>query len=98
MNLVAKEYVAVRAGRPGVLVLSEFAGAAEGLREAVMVNPYDVEAIRHRIEVAVTMSPEERLRRMRALEQRVATHTIQWWSTTFLDMLGSGAARLAMTA
>src|SRR2546428_517310 len=59
MNLVAKEYVASRAGAPGVLVLSEFAGAATELREAVLVNPYDPEAIRHRIAVPVSITPAQ---------------------------------------
>ncbi len=98
MNLVAKEYVAARTGHPGVLVLSEFAWAADDLREAVLVNPYDPEAIRRRIEIAVAMSPEERTRRMRALEARVATRTIQWWANGFLELLGGVAGPLAMTA
>jgi len=98
MNLVAKEYVACRVGTPGVLVLSEFAGAANDLREAVLVNPYDPEALRRRIEIAVSMPPEERARRMRALDRRVATHTIQWWTASFLQLLENPAATLAMTA
>ena len=98
MNLVAKEYVASRAGVPGVLVLSEFAGAANELREAVLVNPYDPEAIQRRIELAVSMAPEERARRMRALDRRVATGTIQWWTASFLKLLERSAATMAMTA
>ena len=79
-------------------MLSEFAGAANELREAVLVNPYDPEAIRRRIEIAVSMSPEERTRRMRALERRVAAGTIQWWTAAFLHLLQSSAATMAMTA
>ena len=98
MNLVAKEYVASRGATPGVLVLSEFAGAANELREAVLVNPYDPEAIRRRIEVAVSMSPDEKARRMRALDRRVATRTIQWWTTSFLQLLDNPATTMALTA
>jgi len=98
MNLVAKEYVACRGGSPGVLVLSEFAGAANELREAVLVNPYDPEAIRRRIEIAVSMSPEDRARRMRALDRRVASGTIQWWTGAFLQLLQSSPTTMAMTA
>jgi len=98
MNLVAKEYVACRAGASGVLVLSEFAGAANEMREAVLVNPYDPEAIRRRIEIAVAMEPGERARRMRALDRRVATRTIQWWTGSFLQLLADGGPALAMTA
>ena len=97
MSLVAKEYVAFRAGLEGgpdgVLVLSEFAGAAQELAEAVPVNPYDVESIRRGLEVSVLMPADERRRRMRALESRVAAHDVRWWTTSFLDLLeGSGSA------
>ena len=91
MNLVGKEYVACRGGEDGVLLLSEFAGAAEDLREAVLVNPYDPEAIRRGLEICVAMSPEERRRRMRALDRRVAMRDVRWWTRAFLD-------RLAMTS
>ena len=90
MNLVAKEYVACHAEREGVLILSEFAGAAQELREALLVNPYDLEAIRRQIEHALSMPSEERRRRMIALAQRVATRDIRWWTTTFLELLAGG--------
>ncbi len=89
MNLVAKEYVACHHD-DGVLVLSEFAGAARDLREAISVNPYEPEAIRRRIELAVSLSPEERRRRMRGLVRRVSTRDIGWWTRTFLELLVSG--------
>jgi trehalose 6-phosphate synthase/phosphatase len=95
MNLVAKEYVACHAAGGGVLILSEFAGAAREMREAVLVNPYDPEGIRRQIEVALSMPAEERRRRMVALANRVATRDIRWWMRTFLDLLaatGPGAA------
>jgi len=95
MNLVAKEYVACHAGVDGVLVLSEFAGAAQQLREAVLVNPYDPEAIRRGLETAVSMGPEERRRRMRALDRRVASRDVQWWTRAFLDRLAAAAPAAA---
>jgi trehalose-6-phosphate synthase len=98
MNLVAKEFVAARRGDEGVLVLSEFAGAAQQLREAVLVNPYDPEAIRRALEVAVTMAPGERRRRMRALDRRVATGDIRWWTRTFLAHLAASGGTTATAA
>jgi alpha,alpha-trehalose-phosphate synthase [UDP-forming] len=99
MNLVAKEYVACRAVvGDGVLCLSEFAGAACELREAVPVNPYDVESIRRGLEVSVLMPPDERRRRMRALDARVAAHDLRWWTTSFLDLLDGDGAPAASAA
>jgi alpha,alpha-trehalose-phosphate synthase [UDP-forming] len=89
MNLVAKEYVASHARGHGVLLLSEFAGAAQELREAIVVNPYDAEGIRRGLEIAVSLGPEDRRRRMLALNRRVAEHDLGWWSRTFLDRLAA---------
>ncbi|HJQ83918.1 MAG TPA: trehalose-6-phosphate synthase [Candidatus Binatia bacterium] len=98
MNLVSKEYVASRGGEDGVLVLSEFAGAAHELREAVLVNPYDPEAIRRGLEIALAMSPHERRRRMRALARRVAARDLHWWTEQFLDRLAATAGPAATAA
>jgi trehalose-6-phosphate synthase len=98
MNLVAKEYVACHGGDDGALVLSEFAGAAEDLREAVVVNPYDPEAIRRGIEIAVAMSADERRRRMRALDRRVAKRDVRWWTRAFLDRLAEAGGPAATAA
>jgi alpha,alpha-trehalose-phosphate synthase [UDP-forming] len=87
MNLVAKEYVAAQAGGDGVLVLSEFAGAASELREAVLVNPYEPDAVAHGIATALTMPADERRRRMAALLERVRTHDVHWWTQAFLLLL-----------
>src|SRR5438105_4633653 len=75
----------------GVLVLSEFAGAAHELREAVIVNPYDPESIRRALEIALAMSADERRRRMRALARRVAARDLGWWTHAFLDRLAATA-------
>lgn len=79
MNLVAKEFVACQAGRLGVLVLSRFAGAARQLREALLVNPYDIGATAGTLFRALTLPAEERERRITALRQRVERHTIHDW-------------------
>jgi trehalose-6-phosphate synthase len=67
MNLMAKEYVAARVDEDGVLVLSEFAGAAEELHGAVYVNAYDVEDLTAKIQLALRLDPEDRMVRMRAM-------------------------------
>jgi alpha,alpha-trehalose-phosphate synthase [UDP-forming] len=89
MNLVAKEYVACHGDGSGVLVLSEFAGAARELHDALLVNPYDPESIRRQLHAAVTMAPEERRRRMEAIAGRVAAHDVHWWTSRFLDLLSA---------
>jgi trehalose 6-phosphate synthase len=85
MNLVAKEFVACQAGQLGVLVLSRFAGAAHEMREAVLVNPYDVGAVADSLYRALTMPPAERERRMTRLHRRVHRHTIQDWMSDIFE-------------
>ncbi len=87
MNLVAKEYVASRANDDGVLVLSEFAGAAAELTEALVVNPYDLDGTIGTMERALAMAPSERRLRMRALRKRVMTHDVKRWCESFLGDL-----------
>lgn len=85
MNLVAKEYVASCVDDVGVLILSEFTGAAEELREALLINPYDRDGIAHAIHSAIEMPREEKIERMRSLRRRVAEHTIYDWATDILQ-------------
>lgn len=87
MNLVAKEFVASRPDEDGVLVLSEFAGAAAELSEALLVNPYDVEETSDVFYRALTMSPEERQTRIAILRQRVMTYDVHWWARAFVTRL-----------
>jgi trehalose 6-phosphate synthase/phosphatase len=87
MNLVAKEYVASHIDSDGVLILSEFAGAAEELKEALLVNPYDLEQISHRIKQAIEMDPHEKARRVDALRAKVMHNNLERWSENFLDAL-----------
>ncbi len=87
MNLVAKEFVASRPDGDGVLVLSELAGAAAEMSEAVLVNPYDVEAMADALHRALEMPQEERHTRMAFLRERVASHDVHWWARTFVAVL-----------
>ncbi len=91
MNLVAKEYVASRYDDDGVLVLSEFAGASDELRQAVLVNPHDIDGLKDAMVEAARMPKRERARRMRALRRRVRENDVANWSATFLETLtGTG--------
>jgi trehalose 6-phosphate synthase len=83
MNIVAKEFVAAQAEDPGVLVLSRFAGAAEELREALIVNPHDIEGTARALGQALDMPAAERARRQAALLRRVETQTAARWAATF---------------
>ncbi|ROR73255.1 alpha,alpha-trehalose-phosphate synthase (UDP-forming) [Bogoriella caseilytica] len=87
MNLVAKEYVAARSDLGGALVLSEFTGAADELTQALMINPHDINGTKAKIMQAVTMSTQEKRRRMRSLRRRVLTHDVQRWADDFLGYL-----------
>ena len=81
MNLVAKEYVTVQQARhgSGKLVLSEFTGAAEELREAVMCNPFDIEGLSQRVEHAIGLSPSAGRAAIAAMARRVRTHDVHRW-------------------
>ncbi|MCU1438236.1 MAG: hypothetical protein JWP66_1323 [Naasia sp.] len=97
MNLVAKEYVASRIDDGGVLILSEFAGAADELKSALLINPHDIDGVKGAILQAIRMPQRERATRMRALRRRVREHDVERWSSSFLDVLararpGSGDA------
>jgi trehalose 6-phosphate synthase/phosphatase len=87
MNLVAKEFAASRIDEDGVLVLSEFAGAASELQGAVTVNPYDTDALADSIIRSLDMESEERHVRMRALRQRVCADDVFAWGDRFLARL-----------
>lgn len=92
MNLVAKEYVAVRFDGDGVLVLSEFAGASDELKQAILINPHDIAGVKAAILQAIAMPKQERTRRMRALRRKVFDNDVAAWSASFLKTLTGGAA------
>ncbi len=87
MNLVAKEYVAARSDLGGVLVLSEFAGAAAELRYALRVNPYDIESVKDAIVKSVTMDRSDRRQRMRRMRSVVFRRDVYRWANEFLHTL-----------
>ena len=89
MNLVAKEFIASRTDGDGVLVLSEFAGAAWELPEALQVNPYDSDGTADVFYRALTMEPEERRARLAPLRTRVETFDVHRWVASFLEQLGA---------
>lgn len=88
MNLVAKEYCAANIAQDGVLILSEFAGAADQLqKEALIVNPFDVEKVAEAIATACGMPLKEKRRRMRALQRKVRRSDVFGWVDAFLNAL-----------
>ena len=88
MNLVAKEFIAAQdPADPGVLVLSRFAGAAEQLKEALLVNPYDILGTAEAIQRALQMPLPERQNRHQKLLERIRSQDVHWWRRTFLKAL-----------
>jgi len=86
MNLVAKEYIAAQAPQhPGVLVLSRFAGAAEQLREALLINPHDINEMARALDRALTMPRQERWARHNRLWQRIETYDLANWRDSFIQ-------------
>jgi trehalose 6-phosphate synthase/phosphatase len=101
MNLVAKEYVAARVNGGGVLLLSEFTGAAKELKTALMVNPYDTDGVKEALRTALDMPPAEARRRMRSLRRHVLINDVDKWARRYLtalegqpDQLTDAAGRL----
>jgi trehalose 6-phosphate synthase len=85
MNLVAKEFVASRNDDDGVLVLSQFTGASRELRDAVRVNPYDIEQMAEAIRFAIEMPEEERRIRMRHMRREVKAHNVYRWAADLIS-------------
>jgi trehalose 6-phosphate synthase len=84
MNLVVKEYVATRHDLTGAVVLSEFAGAAHELSQAVLVNPYDIDGLKEALEWAVVMPPDDQRIRMTSMREAVAVNSAQYWASSFI--------------
>ncbi len=89
MNLVAKEYIATKHSNPGVLILSEMAGAAIELTDAIIINPNDTEEIEKSIYEALTMEDEEKMRRLKRMQKRISTQTVKKWAGDFVGELES---------
>ncbi|HEY7166245.1 MAG TPA: bifunctional alpha,alpha-trehalose-phosphate synthase (UDP-forming)/trehalose-phosphatase [Candidatus Binatia bacterium] len=98
MNLVAKEYVASRTRKNGVLVLSEMAGAAKELTDALIINPNDRAQIATALKTALEMPLAEQVRRNTAMQKILQERDVTWWATTFLAQLeGAGSNRRGRT-
>ena len=91
MNLVAKEYVASRSGKTGVLVLSEMAGAAKELGEAIIINPNNTDEIAEALHEALEMSVEEQKRRIKIMQNRLRRYDVVKWANEFTQDLMSMA-------
>ena len=94
MNLVAKEYVASKQGRPGVLILSEMTGAIDELPEALSINPSNTKSVADTMHRALTMSKSEQIRRLKDMQRRLKSYTVQAWGADFMDDLeAAGGSR-----
>lgn len=89
MNLVAKEYIASKQDRPGVLVLSELTGAIEELPEALRINPNDIGSIVQAMHQALKMSVKEQNQRLHSMQRRLRQYSVQRWASDFTELLAS---------
>ncbi|HEY1657618.1 MAG TPA: trehalose-6-phosphate synthase [Candidatus Sulfotelmatobacter sp.] len=87
MNLVAKEFLAARSDERGVLILSQFTGAARELRDALLVNPYDIDQTAEAIRAALEMEPEERQMRVHRMREIIREHNIYRWAGNLITEL-----------
>lgn len=94
MNLVAKEYIASKQGRPGVLILSEMTGAIDELPEAISINPSNTRSVADAMRVALSMSKREQMRRLGVMQRRLKSYTVQAWGADFMnDLTAAGGER-----
>jgi trehalose 6-phosphate synthase/phosphatase len=93
LNLVCKEYVACKRDEPGILVLSEFAGSAAEMGEAITVNPWSQDSMVHALEVALEMNEEDSVAMMQSLWNRLSRFDNKNWSRDFLGVLDTAAAQ-----
>jgi trehalose 6-phosphate synthase len=87
MNLVAKEFIAARNDERGVLILSQYVGAVDELREALVINPYDGQQTAEAIRTALEMQPAEQAKRMKKLRNSVKSHNVYRWSAEILKRI-----------
>ena len=97
MNLVAKEFIACQREHNGVLILSEFAGAAEELSNALLVNPYDPQAVAETLAAALALPEEERRASNQPMRERVLKYDAQHWARTFIQQLNTPEAAAGAT-
>ncbi len=89
MNLVAKEFAASRVNNDGVLILSRFAGAAQEMQGAMVINPYDIEETSDAIKSSLEMHPDEQKRRMKHMRQLIVSHNIYAWASDLLRTIAT---------
>jgi len=89
MNLVAKEFIATREDENGVLILSQFAGASRELKDALIVNPYNIEEVADSLKIAIEMMHSEQTRRMRRMRSIIQNYNVYRWSAELLRTLTS---------
>ena len=89
MNLVAKEFIATRVALDGVLILSEMAGASKELFEAILINPFDINAMADALLKAITMPVEEQKQRNFGMQKRLSRYTVEYWAKDFMTTLQS---------
>ncbi len=87
MNLVAKEYIATKQDREGVLILSEMTGAMDELQESIHVNPHSTRNMKKAISDALEMPKKEQRRRLEVMQRRLSTYTVQDWADDFIEEL-----------
>jgi len=98
MNLVSYEYIACQQDRQGVMILSEFAGAAQSLNGSIVVNPWDSQQVANAIHEAVTMEPETRKENHRKLFKYVTKYSSSFWGTSFVNEMGRISAACSATS
>ncbi|MGZ5191965.1 MAG: bifunctional alpha,alpha-trehalose-phosphate synthase (UDP-forming)/trehalose-phosphatase, partial [Flavisolibacter sp.] len=89
MNLVAKEFVASRKDKKGVLIISEMAGAARELTDALTINPNDISEMANKIKEGLEMKAEEQSYRLENMQRRISNYNVQTWAYDFMNELGS---------
>ncbi len=87
MNLVSKEYIATKTNNDGVLILSEMAGAAKELGEAIIINPNDISEISESLKTAIEMAQEEKTERNKTMQERLKTYDVNSWANDFINKL-----------
>jgi len=87
MNLVAKEFIAARADERGVLILSQFTGAARELQDALLVNPYDIDETADALRRALEMEPEDKVMRMQRMRKTVKENNVYRWAANLVAEL-----------
>ncbi len=92
MNLIAKEFVASKQKRPGVLILSEMAGAIDELQEALRVNPNDIVLMTQALRTALTMPKSDQWQRLASMQARISSYTVQRWAADFIEQLSRSKA------